>query len=86
MLFVKANNLSGAFLWTIDLDDFDGKYCGEGRFPLLNAIKNELTQPNDYYDLYDSTNASSKLFITSFYYLELNLFLFLAYFTFYFSF
>lgn len=60
MLFVKANNLSGAFLWTIDLDDFEGKNCEEGRFPLLNAIKSELNQPNDYYDLYDLSKASFK--------------------------
>ncbi len=42
MLFIKANNLSGAFLWSIDLDDFKGEYCNQGKFPLLKAIKTEL--------------------------------------------
>ncbi len=42
MLFIKANNLSGAFLWSIDLDDFQGEYCNQGKFPLLKAIKTEL--------------------------------------------
>ena len=42
MLFIKANNLSGAFLWSIDLDDFQGEYCNQGKFPLLRAIKTEL--------------------------------------------
>jgi hypothetical protein len=55
MLFIKANNLSGAFLWTIDLDDFRGDRCGEGSYPLLTAIKNELLQPNEVYDVYDSS-------------------------------
>jgi hypothetical protein len=43
MLFIKANNLSGAFLWSIDLDDFNGDYCNQGKFPLLNTIKTELS-------------------------------------------
>ncbi|CAF0873266.1 unnamed protein product [Brachionus calyciflorus] len=47
MLFIKANNLSGAFLWSIDLDDFDGKHCSQGKYPLLKAIRSELTF-NDY--------------------------------------
>ena len=42
MLFIKANNLSGTFLWSMDLDDFEGRYCNQGPFPLLNAIKAEL--------------------------------------------
>ena len=42
MIFVKANNLGGAFLWSIDLDDFTGEQCKQGKFPLMNAIKSEL--------------------------------------------
>lgn len=62
MLFVKANNLSGAFLWTMDLDDFRGDHCGEGRYPLLNAIKSELLQVGDFYeDLYDFNRSASTI-------------------------
>jgi hypothetical protein len=43
MIFIKANNLGGAFLWSIDLDDFLGTHCNQGAFPLMRAIKNELT-------------------------------------------
>ena len=43
MIFIKANNLGGAFLWSIDLDDFLGNQCNQGMFPLMSAIKNELT-------------------------------------------
>ena len=42
MVFIKANLLAGAFLWSIDLDDFQGDNCNQGKFPLLNAIKTEL--------------------------------------------
>jgi chitinase len=28
-------------VWALDLDDFSGS-CGEGKYPLLNAIKDEL--------------------------------------------
>ena len=43
MLFVKANNLAGAFLYSVDLDDFLGDQCKQGLFPLMSTIKNELT-------------------------------------------
>ncbi len=44
MLFIKANKLAGAFMWSIDLDDFRGDFCNQGSYPLLNAIKTELEQ------------------------------------------
>ena len=40
---IKGKGLRGAMFWTIDLDDFPGTFCGEGRrYPLLNAVKDEL--------------------------------------------
>jgi hypothetical protein len=42
MAFIKENNLSGAFLWSVDLDDFTGEWCEQGRFPLASAIKSFL--------------------------------------------
>ncbi|VDN82685.1 unnamed protein product, partial [Brugia pahangi] len=32
----------GAFIWALDFDDFTGKSCGKGPYPLLNAISSEL--------------------------------------------
>jgi chitinase len=29
-------------VWSLDLDDFKGSSCGEGKYPLLNAIKDAL--------------------------------------------
>ena len=43
MTFIKANNLAGAFIWSIDLDDFLGTQCDQGVYPLMSSIKNELT-------------------------------------------
>ena len=36
-------------LWCLDLDDFRGTECGQGKYPLMNAVKNALggyTPPN----------------------------------------
>ncbi|XP_076088867.1 chitinase-3-like protein 1 isoform X2 [Mytilus galloprovincialis] len=39
--YAKAMGLGGIMFWTYDLDDFSGNHCGQGqgKFPLLNAIK-----------------------------------------------
>ena len=28
--------------WALDFDDFSGKFCNQGKFPLVNAVKSEL--------------------------------------------
>lgn len=40
--YMLKKNLIGVMVWTIDYDDFEGKYCGQGKYPLLTAIKEEL--------------------------------------------
>ncbi|CAC5392423.1 E3.2.1.14 [Mytilus coruscus] len=37
--YAIAMGLGGIMFWTYDLDDFSGNHCGQGKFPLLNAIK-----------------------------------------------
>lgn len=36
--------LKGIMVWSVDMDDFRGESCGQGKYPLLNSIKKELDQ------------------------------------------
>ncbi|XP_074046175.1 chitinase-3-like protein 2 [Macrotis lagotis] len=40
--FLKNLKLGGAMIWSLDLDDFTGKFCKKGPFPLTQAIKKTL--------------------------------------------
>ncbi|XP_028414189.1 chitotriosidase-1-like [Dendronephthya gigantea] len=39
---VKERGLIGAMFWALDLDDFKGIECGEGKYPLLTAVTRAL--------------------------------------------
>jgi hypothetical protein len=43
--YAKRKKLGGVTVWSLEFDDFSGKYCRKGRFPLLNklnlALKNK---------------------------------------------
>ncbi|XP_074019629.1 acidic mammalian chitinase-like [Numenius arquata] len=40
--WLKKNNFGGAMVWTIDLDDFTGTFCKQGKYPLISTLKNGL--------------------------------------------
>ncbi|KAL8559486.1 hypothetical protein ACOMHN_037150 [Nucella lapillus] len=40
--YVKVNGYGGVMTWCLDLDDFSGTLCGEGKYPLWSAVTAEL--------------------------------------------
>ncbi|CAI9730440.1 acidic mammalian chitinase-like [Octopus vulgaris] len=51
---LKADNivkrdLAGAFLWSVEMDDFSG-HCGEEKYPLISAVYKILSVASDYDD------------------------------------
>ncbi|KAK7502300.1 hypothetical protein BaRGS_00006253, partial [Batillaria attramentaria] len=39
-LYVMSEELAGAMVWSLDLDDFSSHGCSDGRFPLISQLKN----------------------------------------------
>ncbi|GFO03262.1 chitinase [Plakobranchus ocellatus] len=39
--YIRTHGYGGTMVWAIDLDDFTGAFCGNGRYPLLNTIEDE---------------------------------------------
>ncbi|XP_060766228.1 acidic mammalian chitinase-like [Neoarius graeffei] len=40
--WLKKSNFGGAMVWSLDLDDFSGTFCKQGKYPLINTIKTAL--------------------------------------------
>jgi len=41
-VLVKGRGLFGAMFWALPLDDFTGKFCYQGKYPLIGAVAKEL--------------------------------------------
>ncbi|KAM9856164.1 chitotriosidase-1-like [Aulostomus maculatus] len=40
--YLKENNFGGVFFSSLDQDDFNGEFCGEGEYPLLRYVDEAL--------------------------------------------
>nr|BAD15061.1 chitinase3 [Paralichthys olivaceus] len=40
--YLKDNRFGGAFVWALDLDDFQGQYCQQGNYALINYLRSLL--------------------------------------------
>uniref|UniRef100_A0A8C6VXI3 chitinase n=1 Tax=Nothobranchius furzeri TaxID=105023 RepID=A0A8C6VXI3_NOTFU len=40
--YVKDNRLGGAFIYSLDMDDFSGHFCGQGKYPLVSHLRSLL--------------------------------------------
>ena len=50
--------LAGVMFWTIDLDDFSGRFCNQGKYPLINAVRDEILNAPEISDDEPETSAN----------------------------
>ena len=44
---MKKIDLAGVMIWSFDLDDFAGEFCGKGKYPLLKTVVQSLQDETD---------------------------------------
>ncbi|XP_061894085.1 acidic mammalian chitinase-like [Entelurus aequoreus] len=43
--FMTGVNMGGAHVWTLDMDDFSGSFCGAGAYPLISHLRTSMGFP-----------------------------------------
>jgi len=41
--YLKELNLGGVMFWSLDTDDFNGEFCGQGKYPLIKSVLSVLS-------------------------------------------
>lgn len=62
MTWLKEEGFGGIMIWSVDMDDFRGS-CGTGKYPLIKAMKKELSDYNvklEYDGPYEANIRSGK--------------------------
>nr|ARE59262.1 chitinase 7 [Sogatella furcifera] len=66
MSWLKEEGFGGIMVWSVDMDDFRGS-CGTGKFPLMNAMRQELegyTVKLEYDGPFESSHPASSAYTT----------------------
>uniref|UniRef100_A0A3Q1FQZ6 Chitinase, acidic.1 n=1 Tax=Acanthochromis polyacanthus TaxID=80966 RepID=A0A3Q1FQZ6_9TELE len=42
--YLKSRRLGGATVWTLDMDDFSGQFCEQGKYPLISYLEAKLCE------------------------------------------
>lgn len=50
--YANKLNLSGISFWSLDLDDFSGEWCSQGKYPLFTTAIQEFLNPSESSDIH----------------------------------
>ncbi|CAK6966072.1 chitinase-3-like protein 1 [Scomber scombrus] len=42
--YLRRRQLGGAAVWTLDMDDYSGHFCEQGKYPLISHLKHRLSE------------------------------------------